>query len=407
MSAASSSMDLSANSPLDASAIAFLGDLERSLKENYDPDDVVVAFHVDYTRLGLQRGVLISITGAPDCLGAWDVKKSLPINQHGGLFIHLSKSQMPLEFKFIIRKDISATEHRILWQKGANFSIGELLPDRKTLNVQFFLGEVTDWEKKPLNAGNYEWAVYQPFLTTQSSCEVVIETDHMYLDAKSRSRTLLRRSAGIIGDVRDAAEHIQGLNMEKLYRRLLQLHAEVSILRDSMTMADPEPPSLARHHAAIASASFSTPAPPRPAPGTLPHSASAAPSLGRGAAPSSPSGGAALPPLSGAVAGRVSTPTGRVSTPTSPRGPDEEELRAEGVASLSHEIGALRAREVALVTEQSERLERLKKLPDGLSKTVERQKKEGLEAELKRIRSTLAAKERTLADMQQRLHSAS
>eukprot|EP00741_Cyanophora_paradoxa_P013064 tig00020675_g12617.t1 len=201
-------------------------DLISNIELDYNEDDVVVSFHCNYKQLGLQPGVLISVTGSPRCLGAWDVRKSIPINEHGGLFIHVSKTLLPFEFKFIIRKG-----DRILWQKGPNFAIGHKMPDRFNIYAQMYMGEVTDKDKKPVTFNDYSWHHYAWALTNGNACEVTIEADHMYLDPSCRMRRLLDKAMKMIENLLYPDLSVDEDELDRIRNRLGELMAQIALYR--------------------------------------------------------------------------------------------------------------------------------------------------------------------------------
>eukprot|EP00741_Cyanophora_paradoxa_P002840 tig00000640_g2756.t1 len=192
-----------------------------------------ISFHCDYEKLGLQKGTLISVTGSPACLGAWEVEKSIPISEHGGLFIHISRDLLPFEFKFVIRG--LGDEGKILWQKGGNYTISADIPTRFDIDVEFYLGEVTTHDKKPVTFNDYSWQHYAWALTNQNRTRVTVEGDHMYLDPSCRLRRLLDDALRMLeGSMTPDCGEVDDAEYKRLCKRLAELLAQISMLRDAV-----------------------------------------------------------------------------------------------------------------------------------------------------------------------------
>eukprot|EP00741_Cyanophora_paradoxa_P001705 tig00000498_g1655.t1 len=154
--------------PIDCSKCAGK-DPMVSFRGYFEEKDLILAVKVVRSD-ALHQGIMPCLTGGPSALGRWQLQEAAQVPGDGVVFVHVSKEDFPMRFKFVIRRPNS-----VIWHQGQDIQI-QAAPFRRTMDVSFFLGEVTDIEKRPILNGDYSWGPnYDWALRNKDPVHVLIE----------------------------------------------------------------------------------------------------------------------------------------------------------------------------------------------------------------------------------------
>mmetsp|Transcript_13568 Transcript_13568/g.22690 ORF Transcript_13568/g.22690 Transcript_13568/m.22690 type:complete len:556 (+) Transcript_13568:178-1845(+) len=151
-------------------------------------EDVVLSFKCPKWKQAMKKGSQLYVTGSPQCMGAWDPEKAVPLTGDA-VYLHVSSSSIPFEFKFIVMN----TE-KIIWQRGENFKITKP-SDKFVASVQMYMGEVTTRKLEAITKDeHYDWESYSWGIVGDGRISVEVGSDSVYIDRDCRIGRLLQEA---------------------------------------------------------------------------------------------------------------------------------------------------------------------------------------------------------------------